>query len=274
MTRTEPEMSARDAARFERMLLDSARADESPPDVSAAWARFGASLAGTIELAARGNASGSAVHASMGNGAAAMIERAARIAAIKWLVVGVLAGSALTLLSMNRAREWGRSADVPAATSAPVASAASLLAVGGASSALAPPVVPSEESGRALPASRLAPPRARLATPARRPSALVASSERAPDAPSDSTLGAQVALLDGARTALAAGAFGEVLAMTERYQQQFPNGELAPDAEVVALEALAAQGDHETLAARATRFLARYPADPHWARVKSLAQRR
>jgi hypothetical protein len=87
-----------------------------------------------------------------------------------------------------------------------------------------------------------------------------------------STLGAQVSLLDAARTALAAGAFTQTLALTDRYQREFPQGEPGPDAEVVALEALAAEGDGEALTERAARFLARYPTDPHAARVKSLAQ--
>ena len=50
-------------------------------------------------------------------------------------------------------------------------------------------------------------------------------------------------------------------------------GELAPEAEVVALEALAGRGERAALEARAARFLARYPADPHAARVRALVQR-
>ncbi|HWZ89226.1 MAG TPA: hypothetical protein VNW92_10260, partial [Polyangiaceae bacterium] len=108
---------------------------------------------------------------------------------------------------------------------------------------------------------------------ARRARSTAWHSSEAPDSTRSSTLGAQVALLDASRTAIAAGAFGEALRLTEQYQRDFPAGELTPDAEVVALEALAARGDRDELAVRAARFLARYPADPHAARVKALAER-
>jgi outer membrane protein assembly factor BamD (BamD/ComL family) len=65
---------------------------------------------------------------------------------------------------------------------------------------------------------------------------------------------------------------GEALRIADQYRTDYPNGELAPEAEVVAIEALAARGDQPALAARAARFLARYPSDPHAARVGWLAR--
>ena len=65
---------------------------------------------------------------------------------------------------------------------------------------------------------------------------------------------------------------GEALRLADQYRSDYPNGELAPEAEVVAIEALAARADQPALAARAARFLARCPSDPHAARVKWLAR--
>jgi hypothetical protein len=65
---------------------------------------------------------------------------------------------------------------------------------------------------------------------------------------------------------------GEALRLADQYRTDFPNGELAPEAEVVAIEALAARGDSVALAESSTRFLARHPSDPHVARVKALAR--
>ncbi|MBN2196042.1 MAG: outer membrane protein assembly factor BamD [Polyangiaceae bacterium] len=92
-----------------------------------------------------------------------------------------------------------------------------------------------------------------------------------PDQDSPSTLGAEVARLDEARTASRAGDHGEAIRIVEDYRREFPNGALAPDAEVVALEALAKLGERAEVARRAARFLARYPNDPHAGRAKRLA---
>ena len=59
--------------------------------------------------------------------------------------------------------------------------------------------------------------------------------------------------------------------MIERYHREFPDGALAPDADVVALEAVAAKRDQGETARRAALFLSRYPGDPHAARVRWLA---
>jgi outer membrane protein assembly factor BamD (BamD/ComL family) len=58
------------------------------------------------------------------------------------------------------------------------------------------------------------------------------------------------------------------------YHRDFPSGTLAPDAEVVAIEALVDMKDRTTMARRAARFLALYPTDPHANRVKRLAAKR
>lgn len=87
------------------------------------------------------------------------------------------------------------------------------------------------------------------------------------------SLAAEVSALDGVRTALSAGAYASALHEVELYHERFPSGALSADAEVLALEALAAQGAERELRARAARFLARYPKDPHHERVRALAPR-
>jgi outer membrane protein assembly factor BamD (BamD/ComL family) len=93
-----------------------------------------------------------------------------------------------------------------------------------------------------------------------------------PSSARSSTLAAEVALLDAVRAKIAAAAYDEALRGVEQFHRSFPAGELAPDADVLALEALAQKGDHSELDRRAARFLARYPADPHAARVRGLTE--
>lgn len=279
---TDRDENARDEARrFERLLLDSARADALPHDVSGAWARFGASLASVAELSAAGTVATGVrtlgqASSARGGGAHAL---ALRFSALKWLLVGALTGSALTALGMSRIRDW-RSG--PAAPTAQVSTVAVVTPpVASVPSATIASISADLGVASAVPITRRTPFRTRRDTPlahSRSSSSNTddvgtSGSASATEAQAQSTLSAQVALLDAARTASAAGAFGEALSVIERYQAEFPSGELAPDAEVVALEALAAQGDSEALAGRAARFLARYPGDPHVARVKELAKR-
>jgi hypothetical protein len=48
---------------------------------------------------------------------------------------------------------------------------------------------------------------------------------------------------------------------------------VAPDADVVALEALLAKKDREAVSEKAAAFLAKYPTDPHAAMVRSWVAR-
>jgi TolA-binding protein len=87
-----------------------------------------------------------------------------------------------------------------------------------------------------------------------------------------STLAAEVSRIDAARRASASGDYDESIRLLERYHQDFPKGALAPDADVVVLEALAAKGDKAEVARRAALVLSRYLGDPHAARVRWLAE--
>ena len=85
------------------------------------------------------------------------------------------------------------------------------------------------------------------------------------------TLAEQVSRIDTARVAITSGDYDEAMRLIARYHDDFPDGALAPDADVVGLDAAAAKDDRAEVARRARSFLARYPNDPHTARVEWLA---
>ena len=80
-----------------------------------------------------------------------------------------------------------------------------------------------------------------------------------------------MARIDAARRAGARGEHDEAIRLIDDYRLSFPDGLLAADAEVVALEAAAANHDRDEVAQRAAAFLARHPRDPHAARVRWIA---
>jgi hypothetical protein len=232
--------------RFERLLIDSAQRDEVPGNVDAAWQKFDSALNHASLLAA-------------GAGGALAVRRAQRWLTAKCLIWGALTGSALTALSLRANHDRRSEASVlpsgPLAVSAAVSSA--------------PPSTRSEAESQPRAAATTTSAQ-KLLPHSSRPHTKVLPNEPAPS--ESSTLSAQIALLDAARTAVAAGASADALRLADRYREEFPNGELAPEAEVVAIEALVKRGDRQPAALRAARFLARYPGDPHTARVKWLVR--
>jgi hypothetical protein len=233
--------------RFERLLIDSAQSDELPRNVDAAWDKFGAALNGVSVLAA-------------GAGGALAVRRAQHWLAAKWLIWGALTGSALTALGLRASHDRHLlPSPAPSASIALTPVTSSTPAPRGEVEVAPPEPAPLP---RATPKVLLHSIRAQT-PPSHR--------EAAPTQAS-STLTEQVALLDAARSAVLAGAFSEALRLADRYRAQFPNGELAPEAEVVAIEALTLRGQRQPALERAARFLARYPGDPHTARVKWLVR--
>ncbi|HET7544123.1 MAG TPA: hypothetical protein VFK05_29830 [Polyangiaceae bacterium] len=232
--------------RFERLLIDSARDDEMPSNVPAAWQRFDSALRGASLLAA-------------GAGGALAVRRAQRWLAAKWLIWGALTGSALTAFSLrahrDRPTEPGPALAVPAAVSALASSAPPARAE-------VATLAPEPSSQTEKPATR---------SPARVPPRVSPPRQKSAPQPG-STLAAQVVLLDSARRALARGTFSEALRLADSYHTDFPNGELNPEAETVAIEALIARGERAPALERAQRFFARFPGDPHLSRVKWLVR--
>lgn len=240
-----------DDAQLERRLLESA-ADDAPP-AAASERAFRALQADARALAAL-TALAPAPPAEQG----AQLQypaqpRVPARAALAGLVLGVAAGASAVALWL-RPTHRDAAALVPPLPPRPAAE----LSVPELKPESLPPVPEGvESSGAPAPRARV---RAQAGTAAER-----AAFDRA------SRLAREVAALDAARAALAIGAGQRALRQIERYRVEFPDGELAADAEAVAIEALAAEGEHGALAAAARRFLARHPRDPHAARVRELA---
>ena len=242
---------------FERALLASARQDEPPAERSAemttqAWARFSARAAAIGDVV-RGDLPRRESPSAAG-GAVRGPRRIAGSVRWRWLMVGALGGSAVTgaLVALRP------SVLVPAPTAA----------AGGAASPVTTPA-----AGVAAPAWTA--PRIDQRPPVRHERRRNAhidrdSLEPAAVAEPPSTLGAEVAALDAARAAAAGRQFDEALRLISRYHYDFPMGELAADAEVIAIEVLDAKNDRPAMTLRASRFVQQHPDDPHAARIRRL----
>jgi hypothetical protein len=292
------------AAAFERWLLDAAGSDGPPPGAAeAAWAQFeeAAGRAWPHEASA---CSGS--HAAPGSHGAAPAAASAAPAA-KWIGIGALGGTILGgLLTAFVLRGGVESAP---ARSEPAAASSEAPARGGSEARDPEPVVaPALPARGDVPApgddghrrdddgvsshrgsvAKPPPLRPLLRRPGAKPrrdgerSARVASMPAAPgDAPAaagprapverESSLEREVALLDAIRVANEGGDFAKGIELVARYRGEFEDGELARDADVFEIEALAGGGERARAARAARAFLSRYPGDPHTQRVRTLA---
>jgi hypothetical protein len=261
---------APDESEFERRLLAAAREDAGPPDVAGAWAR----LAGALGPIVSDPALGGGRAATSGDAAPALSSvvgaRLGLAAALKWVLLGAVAGSAATAAVLVRHGAGRMDAPLPVVLEPTVTGAQ---VAGGLPAPLAPS--PGGESV-AKPERAITPHGARPKPDARSRGLLASvgssdSSDEAAAVVRPSGLAAEVARLDAARTSNAVGDYDGTVQLVERYHREFPNGALAPDADVVALEAVAAKRDRPETARRAALFLSRYPGDPHTTRVKWLA---
>jgi hypothetical protein len=88
----------------------------------------------------------------------------------------------------------------------------------------------------------------------------------------DSSLRAETAQLDRARSAMAAGNAQAGLAELDRYLTVFPRGALRPEATLLRIKALVMTGDRVGAQALARSFAARYPQSPHLEQLRSLLE--
>ena len=270
---------------FERNLLQSAQEDAPPDDAQQAWARF----AGVMNLVACSAEPGSGLHSASvpGDGIAstditrAAAARATRVSAVKWLLLGALAGSGLTAAVLMERHPSKLGSPPRPAAGASISTIRSSRFEGASKDASELPMASTSEtthpsihwrrSAQAWPPSNSQSERLASATAA---TSKDWSNEKLGEplvAPS-STLAAEVSRLDAARTAIVVGAYDEAIRLIERYHRDFPAGALSPDADVVAIEAEAAKPNQAAVARRTAAFLSRYPGDPHAARVKWLAE--
>jgi hypothetical protein len=123
----------------------------------------------------------------------------------------------------------------------------------------APERTPAPESAEAPNAATIAP-----------PTAPEPGADRGP-APPTGMLRDEIALIDGARAALAAGSPAQALALLERYRTRHPRGMLLPEALALRIEAMHRSGEHARARELARAYLAEYPRSPLARRVAQLA---
>ncbi len=244
---------------FERMLLQSARGDAPTGDAREAWVRFSGTLG---SIGSRPPTGDNPIGGSPTAGRGPVGPSSTRTIAMKWLLLGAIGGSAATTAVMMRAGKTRATATVVVPTTMAPANVAGPIAT--PSRAIAQDVDPASIARTPLPA---------LASHLRNSGqdhVRARQDVTGPKGP-DSSLAEEVSRIDAARRANSAGDYDEAVWLIGRYLRDFPDGALAPDAEVVALEAVAAKRDRPEAARRAALFLSRYPDDPHAAKVKRLA---
>jgi hypothetical protein len=90
----------------------------------------------------------------------------------------------------------------------------------------------------------------------------------------DSGLLAEVRALEAVSSAIAAAELGRAARELEAYRRRFARGELAIEADVLAIQIAIARGDEKTATAGAERLLARPEAEHYRARVQALLERK
>ena len=255
-------------------LLRVAR-EEDPPD-GAALRTLAALGLGSAAL------SSSTALASAGAGAAAAGTRAGLMAiAMKWVGVGAV-GGAVTLGAVQGAKQlgssWSEPRPVAVAQSGQEGSAGQEKPISRPSEPL-----PSPASEQEPPAGRVPPGAA--PQPLDRPfagsapadpgePAAVANAEpealRAAGTPPSRSLAPEIALVDEARRAVAANRPNDALGLLARHAEQFPQGQLVPEATYLRIQALMERGDRQAAAELGRRYLGWMPDGPHAKQVRAI----
>jgi hypothetical protein len=102
-----------------------------------------------------------------------------------------------------------------------------------------------------------------------------ASAPRGRSAPSAATddLGEQIRLIEAARAGVAAKNAKAALTALDSYSAKFPRGSFGQEALVLRIRAVDQAGDSARATAMAKSFISRFPASPHVARLKPIAER-
>jgi hypothetical protein len=238
----DPERLLHEGDDFERELLGSLRR-EAPPEGAKgeAWRRIGAQIAAVTVI-------GGATERAAASQASGIATSLAKVSAAKLAIA--IAGTAL-VLGGGAVVAHRRSANPP---NEPVA--------------VASPGLPNAPAAARVPEVTVPPVVVVSASPAatNRPassSAAGAESKR---------LSAESALLTAARAALLDGNPRAAQASLAQMQAEFPHGVLSQEREVLAVEALAAEGKTEAAARHARAFIAAHPESPHSAQLRRLLQ--
>jgi TolA-binding protein len=257
-------LSAESESDLELALLRAGRHPAPPGAKHRAWLAA-SSVAGTTALAAGTAAAGSATSAG------SALAKAGTIATLK-LVVGVTSVAAVTGAVAYQVAyraplpAWMVEATPPRSsvtrTSAP-STARIADSTEPAERAPAQAVQNVDAPSAALP-QVAAPPASALQAPpqAARPTAVPSAN--------GATVATELALLDRAHVAIAAGAPAQALALLDDYVEKFPHGTLEPEATVLRVEALVKAGDRRAAGRAAESLLANSPDSPYARRIESL----
>jgi hypothetical protein len=139
------------------------------------------------------------------------------------------------------------------------------------SPAMQPPALESAPAAPALVAPAEAIPAPLVETPAYVPAP--PPKQRTRVGATTNNLRDQIALIDGARTAVAGSAGERALDLVRQYQSKYPAGTFRPEAAALKIEALAKLGRTAEARALAERFLADYGESPQTDRVLQVAGR-
>lgn len=191
---------------------------------------------------------------------------------IKWLAIGACAGASLSVASgalLDRARSApSPSLDHSPATLEPPPIRPNATAPVAASPSLEPaPTAPPPASAAGHASPSLAPARARSRAPAASASAPAASGRGESDA-----LLEEAEMIERVSGAVRNHDGARALTALHVYRSRFPHGKMAPEADVLEVEALLATGQRAAARAAARRFLSAYPDSPSAKRVKTLVQ--
>jgi hypothetical protein len=279
-----PRLSTSDPNGLAATLLRSADADD-PPGASRQRMLIAASVGAEAFVASSG-ASGAVASAGAASSFGAL--------AIKWAAIGIATGG-LTIGATQLARPSRPAGDpraVPAATVLPKAAIPSepapvtqpITAPAAVESAadLAPrpsrpaaaPISlelagqPAERDALRVATGRAEP--APLPPAGAAPDLIPAAPGRVDPASAALALADEVKALDGVREELARGKTALTLTLLDRYDRDFPSGRLAPESQLLRIEALVHAGERDAAERLARDFLVNHPTSAHGARVRSL----
>ncbi|HVY26171.1 MAG TPA: hypothetical protein VHB79_06445 [Polyangiaceae bacterium] len=235
----DPERLLDDGASDLELALLRAGHTDVPSDKARQAALAALGLSGAV-LSASSSAAASSTALSSG----------ARVLAAKWWAVGALV-TAAGAAGLGYATFSGGPTAVPSV------------------SATRPPMPAPRVTGPALE------PMPEAATPPPSPAAIPRERGTTPQPHTSSSSGApgiqeQIALIDRARSAVAAGQPAVAMAALDEYQRRFPGGVLTQEATLLRIETLLARGDKASAARLGQRFLQRYPRSAMAARVRAL----
>jgi hypothetical protein len=279
-------------------LFEQARGDGfTDAETDALWSRV-AIAAGAGAAGAAVGAAGSAAASHGATATAVAATTGAKVAA--WVVVGTLAiagGTVAVVKGIDRgaspqaiAATTATATATPTATPTPTPTATATPTPTPTPTATATPTptataITTPTATATTVASPAAPSRARVERPAARDmrgasdTATIAAAPpsmntpaTSPAAPAAPPASGEGALLLRARRVLASEPQA-ALALTQEDERLFPAGDLAPEREVLAIEALARLGRTAEARSRFDAFRARFPQSPHVARLRALLDR-